>query len=151
MCQLGCQVVKSCLLTTFHLLRNFAMKFASSLQCKSRASEPLKMSSRTTRRSSRSNKGTPPPPFDWTWNGKCWTVKSKQVVLPRQVGGSRTHITPRSRITKSCIPWAGNGLFLCQGISRAGLILAEYTGKVISIHEADHLRTLVRFRNSLER
>ena len=42
-CQLGCQVVKSCLLTTFHLLRNFA----SSLQCKfSRSSEPLKMSSR---------------------------------------------------------------------------------------------------------
>ena len=47
-------------------------------------------------------------------------------------------------IRKSSILCAGNGLYLCQGVPRAGFILAEYFGRIISIHEADHLKTLVR-------
>ncbi len=99
------------------------------------------------RSSSRSNKGMPPPPFNWTFHGKCWTVKNKLVVLPRQVGKTRVHYTPRAMITKSDIPWAGNGLFLRQEVSRAGLVLAEYKGKILSIDDAYHLKTLVRSRN----
>ena len=98
------------------------------------------------RSSSRSNKGIPPPPFNWTFHGKCWTVESKQVVLPRQVGKTRVHCTPRAMISKSDIPWAGNGLFLLQEVPRAGLILAEYKGEIISIDDAYHLQTLVRSR-----
>ena len=94
--------------------------------------------------SPRVNKGKPPPPFDWTCHGQSWAVGSKQLVLPRQVGGSRVHITPRSMIRKSSILCAGNGLYLCQGVPRAGFILSEYFGRIISIHEADHLKTLVR-------
>ena len=70
----------------------------------------------------------------------------KRVLLPRQVGGTRVHITPRAMVTKSGIPCAGNGLFLCQEVPRAGLLLAEYTGDIISIYDADHLLAMVRSR-----
>ena len=95
------------------------------------------------RTSTRSNKGKPPLPFNWTPHGKCWTVESKQVILPRQIGGTRVHLTPRAQIKKSGIKRAGKGLFLRQGVPRAGLILAEYKGKIISIHDADILQALV--------
>jgi hypothetical protein len=95
------------------------------------------------RTSPRSNKGKPPTRVDWTPDGMCWTVERKQVVLSRNIGGTRVHLTPRAQIRKSGIPSAGNGLFLCHAIP-AGSILAEYSGKIIAIHEADRLRTLVR-------
>ena len=81
------------------------------------------------RTSPRSNKGKPPLPFNWTPHGKCWTVESKQVI--------------RAQIKKSGIKWAGKGLFLHQEVPRAGLILAEYKGKIFSIHDADILQALV--------
>jgi hypothetical protein len=52
----------------------------------------------------------------------------------------------RRRNAMSGIPCAGNGLFLCQEVPRAGLLLAEYTGDIISIYDADHLLAMVRSR-----
>lgn len=90
--------------------------------------------------SSRSTKGKPPSPFDWTSNGKTWAVKGKQVILPRQIGGTRVHDMPRAEIKKSGITYAGNGLFVSEPILGAGYILAEYKGDIISIYDADILQ-----------
>ena len=94
------------------------------------------------RTSSRSNKGKPPLSVDWSPNGRCWSVESKQVVLSRQIGGTRVHLTPRAQIRKSGIPSAGNGLYVCHA-TPSGVILAEYSGKIIAICDADDLLTLV--------
>ena len=95
------------------------------------------------RLSSRSNKGQAPSPFDdWTPHGKCWSVKSKEVVLPRKIGQSRVHITPPAEIRQSGIRRAGKGLFLRRGVPSLS-ILAEYDGEVIGIHDADKLITQV--------
>lgn len=95
------------------------------------------------RSSSRPSKGKSPSTFDWSHHGKCWTVKSKEIILPRKIGGTRVHHTPRLQIRKSGIPRAGNGLHVCQEIPTAGVILTEYTGEVISIHDATNLIALV--------
>jgi hypothetical protein len=97
----------------------------------------------TMRKSSRNNKGVPPSTFDWTPHGRRWPVQRKSIVFSRQIGGTCQHITPRAEIKKSGIPCAGNGLSICDDIPAAGFILAEYNGKVITIHEADNLRALV--------
>ena len=80
--------------------------------------------------------------IDWSANGVCWPVESKQVVLTRQIRGTRVHITPRAQIKKSGIPSAGKGFYVCHAIP-AGVILAEYSGKLIAIYDADNLQTLV--------
>ena len=69
-------------------------------------------------------------------------MESKQVVLSRQIGGTRVHLTPRAQIRKSGIPSAGNGLYVCHA-TPSGVILAEYSGKIIAICDADDLLTLV--------
>ena len=88
------------------------------------------------RKSSRSSKGKPPAPFDWTSDGMAWTVHSKHVILPRQIGGTREHVTPRAQIKRSGISHAGNGFFVSERILGAGHILAEYKGEIISIYDA---------------
>ena len=95
------------------------------------------------RKSTRSSKGKPPKPFNWTPHGKSWTVKSKQVILPRQIGRTRLHVMPCAEIKRSGLSRAGNGFYLSQGILRAGSILAEYKGEIISIDDADKLQILV--------
>ena len=87
--------------------------------------------------------------IDWSADGVCWPVEIKQVVLTRQIGGTRVHITPRAQIKKSGIPSAGKGFYVCHAIP-AGIILAEYSGilaeysgKLIAIYDADNLQTLV--------
>jgi hypothetical protein len=95
------------------------------------------------RKSTRSSKGKPPQPFNWTPHGKSWTVKSKQVILPRQIGRTRLHVMPCAEIKRSGLSHAGNGLYLSQGILRAGKILAEYKGEIISIDDANKLQMLV--------
>ena len=97
----------------------------------------------TPPRTSRPNKGKPPLKFDWTADGMCWSVESRQVVLSRQIGGTRVHLTPRVEIRKSGIRSAGKGVYLCHA-TPAGSILAEYSGKLIAIHEAYSLRDRVR-------
>lgn len=98
------------------------------------------------RKSSRSSKGKPvkpPSPFNWTPNGMTWTVKSKLVILCRQIGGARLHVMPRAGIKRSGIPYAEDRFHLSQGIFGAGKILAEYKVDIISIYDADNLEIMV--------
>jgi hypothetical protein len=78
------------------------------------------------------------PPHS-TSHGKSWTVKSKQVILPRQIGGTRVHVMTRAEIKRSGISYAGNS----RRILGAGYILAEYEGEIISIYDAEILQMQV--------